>query len=248
LAIRRSGDLIVRLKPDEPAIAESRDREITKSSWLVWQLADSAFPAGGFAHSFGLEAAWQQGEVTRASLPSFVGDVVAQAGHSGLPFVISAHDDPADLPAVDQRCEVFLRNPVANRASRVQGRAWLGTVERSFPTPAVHELCEAIRSAGGPRHFSPAFGATLRTLDVDRQEASRLFLFGAARGTLSAAVRLGIVGTMDAQRMLWECSEHLDRAMGRYRDLAIDEAAQTSPLIDLWQASHDRLYSRLFQS
>src|SRR5580765_827920 len=119
---------------------------MTTFTWLVWQLADSAFPAGGFAHSFGLEAAWQQGEVTGASLPSFVGDAVAQAGHSGLPFVLSAHDDPAGLPAVDERCEAFLRNPVANRASRVQGRAWLGTVERSFPTPAVRELCETIRT------------------------------------------------------------------------------------------------------
>jgi urease accessory protein len=221
---------------------------MTKSTWLVWQLADSAFPAGGFAHSFGLEAAWQQGEVTGASLPSFVGDAVAQAGQSGLPFVVSAHDDPAELPAVDQRCEAFLRNPVANRASRVQGRAWLGTVERSFPTRAVRELCDAIRSAGGPRHFAPAFGATLRTLDVDRREASRLFLFGVARGTLSAAVRLGIVGTMDAQRLLGECEGELDRALERSQGLSMDEAAQTAPLIDLWQASHDRLYSRLFQS
>jgi urease accessory protein len=221
---------------------------MTTSSWLVWQLADSAFPAGGFAHSFGLEAAWQQGEVTGASLPSFVGDAVAQAGRSGLPFVVSAHDDPADLPAVDQRCEAFLRNPVANRASRVQGRAWLGTVERSFPTRAVRELCDTIRSAGGPRHFAPAFGATLRTLDVDRREASRLFLFGVARGTLSAAVRLGIVGTMDAQRLLGECGGELDRALERSQGLSMDEAAQTAPLIDLWQASHDRLYSRLFQS
>jgi urease accessory protein len=221
---------------------------MNKSTWLVWQLADSAFPAGGFAHSFGLEAAWQQGEVTGASLPSFVGDAVAQAGHSGLPFVVSAHDDPAGLPAVDERCEAFLRNPVANRASRVQGRAWLGTVERSFPTRAVRELCDSIRSTGGPRHFAPVFGATLRTLDVDRRETSRLFLYGVARGTLSAAVRLGIVGTMDAQRMLAEQAEHLDLAMRRCGDLAIDDAAQTSPLLDLWQASHDRLYSRLFQS
>jgi urease accessory protein len=221
---------------------------MTKSTWLVWQLADSAFPAGGFAHSFGLEAAWQQGEVTRASLPSFVGDAVAQAGRSGLPFVVSAHDDPAGVLAVDERCEAFLRNPVANRASRVQGRAWLGTVERSFPTPAVRELCEAIRSAGGPRHFAPAFGATLRALDVDRVQTARLFLFGVARGTLSAAVRLGIVGTMDAQRILSERDEDLDRTIRRCADVVIDDAAQTSPLIDLWQASHDKLYSRLFQS
>jgi len=221
---------------------------MSKSSWLVWQLADSAFPAGGFAHSFGLEAAWQQDEVTGASLPSFVGDAVAQAGHGGLPFVLSAHEDPADLPAVDDRCEAFLRNPVANRASRVQGRAWLGTAERAFPAPAVRKLCESIRSTGGPRHFTPAFGATLRALDVDRQETARLFLFGVARGTLSAAVRLGIVGTMDAQRMLSERSADLDRTMERCGHLAIEDAAQTAPLVDLWQASHDRLYSRLFQS
>src|SRR5213596_428349 len=93
------------------------------TDWLTWQLADSAFPTGGFAHSFGLEAAWQQGEVTAASLPSFVRDVILQAGRSALPFVVAAYDEPADLPEIDGRCDAFLRNPVANRASRVQGRA-----------------------------------------------------------------------------------------------------------------------------
>src|SRR5262245_6429807 len=218
------------------------------STWLLWQLVDSAFPTGAFAHSFGLEAAWQQGEVTAASLPAFVADTISQAGQGSLPFVCSAHDDPRDLAAVDERCDVFLRNPVANRPSRVQGRAWLGTVERSFPIEAVLALCSSIRSTGGPRHFAPSFGATLRVLDVDRRETSRIFLFGVARGTFSAAVRLGIVGTMDAQRMLAQCTESLDRAIERSRDLTIEDAAQTSPLIDLWQASHDRLYSRLFQS
>ena len=216
--------------------------------WLVWQLADSAFPAGGFAHSYGLEAAWQQGEVGAASLPAFVRDGIAQAGQSGLPFVLAAFDDPASLLVIDERCDAFLRNPVANRASRVQGRAWIGTVERSFPRDEVRMLTEAVKARPGGRHFAPIFGATLQALGIERDEAARLFLFGAARGMLSAAVRLGVTGTTDAQRILSERSEDLDRTIRRCSDLAIDDAAQTSPLLDLWQASHDRLYSRLFQS
>src|SRR5215813_7807729 len=101
---------------------------MSKFDWLVWQLVDSAFPAGGFAHSFGLEAAWQQGEVDAASLPAFVRDGIEQAGHNSLPFAMAAYDDPSSLALFDERCDAFLRNPVANRASRVQGRAWLGAI------------------------------------------------------------------------------------------------------------------------
>ena len=216
--------------------------------WLEWQLADSAFPTGGFAHSFGLEAAWQQGEVNAASLARFVRDAIVQAGYGGVPFVAAAHFEPGELGVIDARCDAFLRNPVANRASRVQGRAWIGTVERSFPQPGVLSLCDAVRARPMSRHYAPLVGAALRALDIGRQTAARLYLFGVCRGTLSAAVRLGIVGTTDAQRLLAERADDLDRTLASSVTLSVDEAAQTSPLADLWQASHDRLYSRLFQS
>jgi urease accessory protein len=218
------------------------------TDWLIWQLADSAFPVGGYAHSSGLEAAWQQGEVDAVSLPGFVRDAIVQAGWGGVPFLSAAHDDPEALRAVDERCDAFLRNPVTNRASRVQGRAWVGTIERAFPRPEVRAFCEAVRTRPMARHYAPLVGATLRTLEVDRQSAVRLFLFGVCRGTLSAAVRLGIVGTTDAQRLLAERADDLDRTLACSLMLTMDEAAQTSPLADLWQASHDRVYSRLFQS
>ena len=52
----------------------------------------------------------------------------------------------------------------------------------------------------------------------------------------------------DAQRLLDEQAHNLERALATSTAVTVDEAAQTAPIADLWQASHDRLYSRLFQS
>ena len=35
---------------------------MSESPFVAWQLIDSAFPTGVFAHSWGLEAAWHHGE------------------------------------------------------------------------------------------------------------------------------------------------------------------------------------------
>lgn len=215
--------------------------------WLTWQLADSAFPAGAFAHSSGLEAAWQQGEVDAASLTAFASEVVRQTGHASLPFALAAYDVPADLARLDARFDAFVRAPVANRASRVQGRAWLSTIERAFPRPAIRELADAARTLPA-RHYAPLVGATLRALDIPRDTAARLLLYSAYRGVFSAAVRLGIVGTVDAQRALAGGAVDLDRTLARCSRLTVEDAAQTAPIVELWQAGHDRLYSRLFQS
>src|SRR5262249_51330031 len=145
-------------------------------NWLIWQLADSAFPTGGFAHSFGLEAAWHQDEVDATSLPRFVSAAIGQAARSGLPFVTHAHPHPEQIAMVAARCEAFLRSPVANRASRVQGRAWLATIESAFPRPAVRAVCHRARAELAAKHYACVFGATVSALNVDAANAQRLYL------------------------------------------------------------------------
>src|SRR5689334_12048044 len=98
---------------------------------MVLQVADSAFPSGGFAHSWGLEAAWQTGEVPDVdALRAFLHDAIVQAGHGGLPLMTAVHRAPGRLRELDALCDAFLTTTVANRASRVQGRAVLSTCGR----------------------------------------------------------------------------------------------------------------------
>ena len=218
-------------------------------NFLVWQLIDSAFPSGGFAHSGGLEAAVQHGRVTDAdSTRAFARQALAQTGRSALPIVTASHRCQESLGELDHLSDLFLSNPVANRASRAQGRALLTSVVRSFREADVETLETRIRIEGLGGHYAPLFGRLFSALGVELAVAERAYLFISARGVSSAAVRLGIVGAFEAQAMLAELTAQIDPIVRDCGELSPDHIAQTAPLIDLFQATHDRLYSRLFQS
>jgi urease accessory protein len=200
--------------------------------WRILQLADSAFPTGGFAHSAGLEAAMQLGEVRdRAELLAFVEDALWQAGASGLPLVRAALRGEDDLGALDARCDRFLTSHVAHRASRTQGRAFANTFAAAFgiELPA--------------KHLAPVFGAACRALELDAHAADAVWLHLALRGLLSAAVRLGALGPLDAQKIQHDLAPRCAAIAAAPLELAV-----TAPIPELTQMLHDRLYSRLFQS
>src|ERR1700678_3957700 len=105
--------------------------------WRTLQLADSAFPTGGFAHSSGLEAAFFAGVVdTDSRFNAYVSAHLWNCGHSALPFVTAAHERPALVDELDTAIDAQLVNHVVNRASRTQGRAFLSTAARVFDAPA----------------------------------------------------------------------------------------------------------------
>ena len=224
----------------------ARDPEML-TDLLLWQLADSAFPTGSFAHSWGLEAAWQSGEVPDlGALRRFVHDALEQAGRGVLPLLNAAHRQPDRLAELDGIANLFMINPVANRASRAQGRAFSATCARVWPSPTVSALDGQIRQVCG--HAGPAMGAMLNALGVSEDDARHLCLYGTARGVLAAAVRLGIAGSYDAQRLQHEVAPSLLAIAERWASLDENDLAQTAPLLDVLQSAHDRLYSRLFQS
>ncbi len=213
--------------------------------WLLLQIADAAFPTGGFAHSNGLEAAAQLGEVTdEESLRAFARASLWQTGLGALPFVAAAHADPSRFAALDRACDAMLTNHVQNRASRAQGRAVLSVTCEVFGADAIARA----RDGAAYAHLAPSFGLATRAIGLARRDALVAFSHGALRGVVSAGVRLGIVGPHAAQRIQHDLASALEEAVAAGEHTSADDAAQPSPLVDVWQGQHDRLYARLFQS
>ena len=219
------------------------------NNWLLWQLADSAFPTGGFAHSGGLEAAFQHRAVRGGvELADYLCAALNQLAHAALPFVHAAFTGQHSFSEVDQRCDAFLSNHVANRSSRSQGRAFLATCNRSFPCEPLQRFQNEVLDAELAAHGAPVFGRITVLLDLDAEAAARLFVFTQLRGWISAAVRLNIVGPIEGQRVQRKLTAGCERCASQFGRIALDDVCQTAPLLDLWQGTQDRLYSRLFQT
>lgn len=217
------------------------------SDWLTWQVVDSAFPTGAFAHSWGLEAAWQCGEVdSPAALRRFLDAAIQQAGFAALPLLNAGYQRPDELEKLDALADAFLINAVANRASRIQGRSLLATAARVWPSETISVLTR--RAGLTHSHLAPLSGAVFRVIGLSLPAAQKVVLYGTARGVLNAAVRLGIAGSYEAQRLQHASGPWLDAIAARCGALTPDDLAQTAPIADLLQSTHDCLYSRLFQS
>jgi urease accessory protein len=182
------------------------------SEFLAWQVVDSAFPTGLFAHSGGLESAWHHGEVAGArSLGEFVEASVLQTGYAVLPFVNAAFGSSSDLESLDALADAFLTNPVANRASRIQGRTLVATAGRVWPSPALAAL--AARVAATCAHAAPVAGVTIHAVGLALPTVQRLVLYGAAR----ASSRLPCASASSAATRRSGCRPRASRVCGAWR-------------------------------
>jgi urease accessory protein len=219
------------------------------NDWAIWQLADSAFPSGGFAHSGGLEAAWQLGEIQDSrSLENYLGSQLLQSGNMALPYLLAVHRGPDNFELLDQRHDAFVKNHIARKASCAQGQAILVVAAKAFSIPRLTELRKSCTDGDTPLHLPTVFGLITRLLEIDADQAARLWLHTLLRDLISSAVRLGIVGSLQGQAIQRNMTPASEKTLQRCLNLSVEQAAQTTPVIDLLQGTHDRLYSKLFQT
>lgn len=170
------------------------------------QHADSFFPSGAIAFSWGLEGLATDGVVMDAvTLGGFVrGQLLHRWAPFDRPFVAAAMETDTDrVYALDREIECLSLTKEQREGSARAGRSLLAVHERLGTADSVSYRA-AIRDGRAHGHLPTVQGFVFGRLDFKPEVAQTASAYGVAVGAVSAAVRLGMVGAIDAQKIIAE--------------------------------------------
>ena len=215
-------------------------------------LADSNFPTGGYAFSNGLEAAKQMGLLRSSDdLDAYMQTVIHATARSEIPFINACFKGdplPENLTDMLLTYDAMLTAPAIARGSEVQGRNLLRLMRDLYFSDAMARLHKILLSQPVPAHYTIVFCMTFWVLGVLNKQKYLNFLYQFLRDQISAAVRLGQIGPMEAARLQKRHHKTAIRAMTSVAQTDYTCATRCAPQWDIAQGMHEFLYSRLFQS
>ncbi|WP_338828024.1 urease accessory protein UreF [Bradyrhizobium sp. 27S5] len=167
------------------------------------QLGDSAYPAGGFAFSWGLEGLAADGMLSnRNELDRIIADQLARRWATMERVLLrkAFHAAGCDaIAAVDRLAEAGTPSAEMREGSRRAGRALLGVwVKLDGPLSVAYRTLVSSDARLG--HLPVAQAVVGRDANFNLDAAELVSGWTLVTGLVGAAVRLGIIGHVEAQR------------------------------------------------
>jgi len=195
------------------------------------QLADSAIPIGGTAHSFGLETLTDEEDLTPQDLGTFLTGYLEEAGALEGIFVRRSHKG-GDLQELS--AELSARK--------------LARESREASLKLGHRFAELVNGMVGASlletnlHYCVAFGAAGSAFGVPVDAVVLAYLNQSITGLVSACQRLMPLGQQAASKIMWNLKPAIVRGS------LIEEASCFSPYLELASMRHGSIETRLFIS
>lgn len=172
---------------------------------LALQMGDSAYPSGAFALSWGLETLKAEGLAND-------GDDVLAFARAQLARRWATADrvwlrraalaaDVAALAALDREVEAMTLARELRQGSRRAGRALLRS-HASSPSPLVAGYRAALAGGAALGHLATVQGVVWRAAGLDVAALEAVSAWTLAAGIAQSAVRLALMGPLQAQAML----------------------------------------------
>jgi urease accessory protein len=218
---------------------------------LALQHGDSQFPSGGFAFSQGLEASSQLSDTLGEF--RFSAFLHAQIYHrwavADRVAVVRAHrlgQDFTSLVSLDQEVEASTVMESLRTGSRRNGTAFLTSHSR-LHSPGASAYRALLGDAAALGHLSVVQGLVWRGLGFDETSVMAMSGYQAAASLSAAAVRLGLIGAIEAQSEIANALSMIAEAS--QREIADDEPIRSFvPLAEIAVALHGASGQRLFSN
>lgn len=205
------------------------------------QLADSALPIGGLAHSFGVETLVAEADLTEASLADYFAQWLPGTGRMEAAFCMRAQgiEDDQAWSALNARLSALKPARESREASLRLGKRFL---------VLAGALLERPLRPGGEVHLATAFGCVAQALQLDRRMAAAAYLHQSVSGAISACQRLLPFGQTAAMRLLWSLKPGILEAVDAAAVTPSEELWNLQPMLELASMRHPHLATRLFIS
>jgi urease accessory protein len=170
------------------------------------QYADSFFPSGSIAFSWGLETLRADGEiVSTEQVAQFLeGQLVHRWASCDAPVLVAAmracgkFDRLADL---DHIVEAITLAPELREGSRRAGASLL-KIHAGLGTPGAAEYRQSIGRVNSRGHLAVVQGMLWHAIGMSEEASRAVSAHTLSTGIVGAALRLGVIGHLDAQKML----------------------------------------------
>lgn len=211
------------------------------------------FPVGGFAYSHGLENAYDQGVVTNGdSLGQWLegliefGTARSDAALLAIASRAIADGDGSTLVAVADLAATLFGAPELERESLQQGNAFWRTIEASWPHPELARV--TTRLPVGRVAYPIAIGVASAIHGIATLPACSAYLHAFAASGVSSALRLGMIGQTEGQRILRRCEPIVLAAARAARLDRLEDVGAAAFAVDLCSLRHETQTTRLFRS
>lgn len=212
------------------------------------QLADSAWPVGSFAFSYGLEALSKHGQLKCVGdLSDHLKASLEQSLVFDVPILHSLYRED-EFEASLRHYHLLSRVPSIRKAAESQGRAWLRLIPVTHPQVALEAIEKLFSEGANPPYFIAVFAKFMQAMGYEVERAVQLFLYGNLRDQLSAAIRLGLVGPSQGHAILSKLLMNLKSDLDVFQKRHYLDAVRILPVCDVAQLAHAKLYSKLFRN
>jgi urease accessory protein len=210
------------------------------------------FPVGAFAYSHGLEWAHEAGDISDADDLRDWLTTLAERGplHNdaivlGAAYRAALQGDAQRLAEINELALAVATSRERRLETATQGNAFLLAIRKSWP-------CAAFNLLGEPSGEDVAYPIAVALAAAGHQLALEatleMFCLGFVSNLVSAAIRLGIIGQTDGQRVLAALMPIIRDTAQACAASNLDDLGGSAFRSDLASLKHETQYTRLFRS